>query len=90
MDPADVVILAEIRADLKHIIDTVGEIKATDLPEIKEQVKATNGRVTTLERWQARMQGMQAAVSWLPAAGVALGSSVVAVALAYALPRLFS
>ncbi len=82
MDPADVVILAEIRADLKHIVAEAGEIK--------EQVKATNGRVTNLERWQARMQGMQAAVSWLPAAGVALGSSVVAVALAYALPRLFS
>lgn len=80
MDPTDTIILAEIRADLKHIV--------AEAAEIKQQVKATNGRVTTLEKWQARMQGMQAAVSWLPAAGIALGSSLIAVALAYALPAL--
>lgn len=37
-----------------------------DLAEIKAQVKVTNGRVSNLELWRARLEGMAAAGKWVP------------------------
>ena len=34
------------------------------LADIRDQCKATNGRVTTLEKFQARVEGAHAAMSW--------------------------
>ena len=51
---------------------------ARDLEEIKAQVQATNGRVSHIELWRARMEGVSAAINWLPtiAVGVATGGLV--------------
>lgn len=36
------------------------------LDSMLDQVKETNGRVKTLELWQARIEGAKWAVSWAP------------------------
>ena len=41
------------------------------LDSIERHVKATNGRVMSLELWRARIEGVRAGVSWV---SVALGS----------------
>lgn len=50
------------------------------LEEIKTQVKQTNGRVSKLEIWQARLEGARWAVSWVPT--VATGTVVGVIAAA--------
>lgn len=51
------------------------ESMARDIAEIKTQVKVTNGRVSQIELWRARMEGVSAAMNWLPtlAVGIATG-----------------
>lgn len=53
MSPSDVNVIL-VRLEALH----------EDVVEVKEQVKATNGRVTGLEKFQARVEGAQAALSW--------------------------
>lgn len=57
---------------LDELSEDIKEIKDEDLKAIKEQVTATNGRVRTLELWQARLEGAKWAVSWLPSVGTGL------------------
>lgn len=48
------------------------ESMARDIAEIKTQVKATNGRVSQIELWRARMEGVSAAMNWLPTLAVGI------------------
>lgn len=48
--------------EIKYRLDDMKD----DLNEIKTQVKATNGRVTNLELWKARLEGATWATSWVP------------------------
>lgn len=41
------------------------ESMQSDVSEIKEQVKETNGRVTTLEGWRSKVTGFLAAIALL-------------------------
>lgn len=55
-----------------------------ELAEIKAQTKATNGRVTVLEKARERAQGVMFAFSWLPpvlASVVTAGLTVLIMAL---------
>lgn len=58
---------------------------ADDVGEVKEEVKKTNGRVRSIELWKARVEGAQAAYSWVTPAVVGIGCSFAT----FALTRLF-
>lgn len=76
--------LEELHAQLSRICSTLSEIK-TDIKEVKEQVKRTNGRVTAIELWKARIDGARAALgnSWVAVLGVAgVAVAIVSVVLA--------
>lgn len=63
----------------------MGEFKAevkAELAEIKAHVQATNGRVSTLERWRERMQGAATARSWIGTLGLTTVPAVLAALLA--------
>jgi hypothetical protein len=48
-----------------------------DVVETKEQVKLTNGRVSKLELWQAKVEGAKAAMNWLPASATGVVAGVI-------------
>lgn len=56
-----------------------------ELGEIKAVTRATNGRVTELEKWRERTIGFQAAFRWWPAV-VALVVGSLITALVFHLP----
>jgi hypothetical protein len=51
------------------------------LRHIAEHVERTNGRVTGLELWRARLDGAKAAMGWVRPLVIALGSGGVVVLL---------
>lgn len=79
--------VAALLAEVKAMREDVAEIKQDALPEIKAEVKRTNGRVTQLELWQARLEGARSAFSWVQPAiggivsGVVVGLILLAVGL---------
>lgn len=54
------------------------------LDTIEQQARLTNGRVTTLEKMWARLEGAKWALSWMPALLTGVGTGVI-VALVAAL-----
>lgn len=73
MTNPNVEVILERLGALAEKIDDLQE----DVTETKEQAKLTNGRVTTLELWQARWQGAQQAMSWLPTVGTGVVIGVI-------------
>jgi len=79
-------LVVEMRSDVKHVRDVQETIAEREIPEIKRQVKATNGRVTALELENARAEGRaEGASPFKMLAFTVAGGSVSAVvgALAY-------
>lgn len=68
-------------SDAREILRRLDE-QDDKLDEIRVEVKATNGRVRSLELWKARWDGARAAVSWVPTLFVALLSGAAAAVLA--------
>jgi sugar-specific transcriptional regulator TrmB len=76
--------LGEVLVELRALREDVQEIKTDDLAEIKQQVKTTNGRVTALELWKARLDGAKGAYSWVtPFVSAVLSGVIVAVVAAF-------
>lgn len=79
-------ILSRIDALEKAHADNIGELRV-DVQGLTQQVKIQNGRVGTLEKWQAYMHGaddtlktVRDGTAWhLPALAAAVGSIVSAV-----------
>lgn len=51
-------------SDIGVILERLNNLQE-DVTEIKQQVKETNGRVTTLEGWRSRVTGFVAAIALL-------------------------
>lgn len=79
--------LEAIRTDIA-LLDQKQDAQIEDLAEVKKQTTATNGRVTALELWQARLAGAAGATAWRPAFFTGLGLAGFA-ALAAALAAHF-
>jgi len=60
--------------------EVMGEIKA-EIREVRGHVEKTNGRVTGLELWRARLDGVKTALSWVQPLTIALSSGAVVVLL---------
>ena len=71
-----------VLARLESIREDIAEVRA-DAKEIKEQVKATNGRVTKLELWRYGLEMVHAAHSWIRPAIVAFVSGAGLAVLGY-------
>lgn len=66
-------------------LDALGgkvDVIATDVAEIKPEVKKTNGRVTAIELWIARFEGGRAALGWVTPVAIGVTCSVVGVVAA--------
>ena len=64
MDNQDIYnLLKELKVDLK---EDLREIREVHLFEIKEQVKRTNSRVSTLESWRSMLAGAIAVLASIP------------------------
>lgn len=82
--------LDELRRDQKTVTATVSEIKtdlavvSADVSHTKELAEATNGRLRSVEKWRAKVEGAMFAVRGLSPllAGLASIASVVAVVIA--------
>ena len=75
-----------VLARLEAIREDIAEVR-DDAREIKEQVKATNGRVTKLERWRYGLEMVHAAHSWIKPAVVAFVSGAGLAVLGYFLSQ---
>lgn len=53
------------------------------LDKIHEQAVKTNGRVTGLELWRARVEGAKQAYGWVPAGSIAIAAAVAGWALSH-------
>jgi len=73
------IIFAEIHSDIKQIMASVKSIKDDDLPPIKLQTTATNGRVTKLERLKTNMMYLIIGVAVCSADGPALFKAIISV-----------
>lgn len=62
-----------------HRLDEHGE----KLDRIERQATLTNGRVSKLELWQARLDGARWAFSWLPTVLTGVITAVVVYALTH-------
>lgn len=58
-------------ADIAVILRRLDEQDKT-LEEIKTHAERTNGRVTGLELWRARLEGAKGALSWVQPLAIAL------------------
>jgi phage-related minor tail protein len=74
--------LGDIKMQLSGVANDIEHLK-TEASEIKAEAKKTNGRITRLEIWQAKIAGATAAVRWLPGFVTAVVGGSVGVALTY-------
>lgn len=70
--------VAEIRVAMSELGSRIDR-QHEWLAKIEAHTSATNGRVSKLELWQARMDGARWAFSWLPSLVTAVIASVVSV-----------
>jgi hypothetical protein len=52
------------------------EDHSQQLDRIEAEAKKTNGRITRIELWKARMEGANWALSWVPSLGVGIAVGI--------------
>lgn len=67
--------------EIDTILGVLRDHKA-QLTRIEEHAEKTNGRVTTLELWKARMDGAKWALSWVPGLVIAVTAGATGAVLA--------
>jgi len=55
----------DYRGDIKERLTRIETILNRELPDIKEQLKASNGRTRSLENWRNYMVGGMAIISFI-------------------------
>tara|TARA_R110000744_G_scaffold163520_1_gene280502 strand:- start:72 stop:275 length:204 start_codon:yes stop_codon:yes gene_type:complete len=55
----------DYRGDIKERLTRIETILNRELPDIKEQLKASNGRMRSLENWRNYMVGGMAIISFI-------------------------
>ena len=66
--------------------EDIKEIRA-DVKAVVQQTKLTNGRVTKIELWRARIEGGKAAVSWIGTTSVTILASSIGGIVVYLLSK---
>ena len=55
----------DYRGDIKERLTRIETILNRELPDIKEQLKLSNGRMRSLENWRSYMVGGMAIISFI-------------------------